>query len=61
MFLPHETAMTTTTATRVMKARRESICPLCRGVIHVGQLIAKCGFWAHATCQINHHHQEEDQ
>jgi hypothetical protein len=39
-----------------MKARRETTCPLCRAPIHVGQLIAKCGVWAHAQCVIGHHH-----
>jgi hypothetical protein len=43
-------------ATRTMKARRESTCPLCRGPIRVGQLIARCGFWAHAACVIRHQH-----
>ena len=34
-------------ATRVMKARRASTCPVCRGPILVGQQIAKCGTWQH--------------
>jgi hypothetical protein len=34
-------------ATRVMRARRESTCPVCRGPIRVGQQIAKCGTWQH--------------
>jgi hypothetical protein len=42
--------------TRVMKARRGSTCPLCKGPIRVGQLIAKCGVWAHARCAISHQH-----
>jgi hypothetical protein len=43
--------------TRVMKARRESTCPICRGHVHVGQVIAKCGgMWMHARCLIGHRH-----
>ena len=34
-------------ATRVMRARRESTCPVCRAPIHVGQQIAKLGIWQH--------------
>lgn len=41
-------------ADRVMKARRESTCPSCRGPIRVGQLIARCGVWMHAACLIEH-------
>jgi hypothetical protein len=48
-----------TLATRVMKARRETTCPLCRGPIKVGQLIAKCGVWAHAQCVIDYSHTTE--
>lgn len=40
------------TATRVMKARRTSTCPVCKEAIKVGQLIAKAGIWQHATCLI---------
>lgn len=47
-------------ATRTMKARRESTCPLCRQPIRVGHLIGKCGFWAHATCLIGHQHQDQE-
>ncbi len=47
-------------ATRVMRVRRETICPLCRAPIHVGQLIAKCGLWAHAACIIGHQHSTEE-
>lgn len=43
--------------TRVMKARRERTCPICRGPIHVGQVIAKCGMWVYAKCLIGHRHQ----
>jgi hypothetical protein len=43
-------------ASRVMKARRESLCLLCWQPIRVGQLIAKCGVWAHAQCVIDHQH-----
>jgi thiamine phosphate synthase YjbQ (UPF0047 family) len=39
--------MTTQLATRVMRARRESICPTCRRVIRVGDQIAKAGTWQH--------------
>ena len=39
-------------ATRVMRARRPGICPLCRSPILVGQQIGKTGFWAHVTCII---------
>lgn len=45
-------------ATRVMKARRESECPVCRSPIRIGQLIAKCGMWMHASCLIDAHHHE---
>ncbi len=38
---------------RVMKARRESICLLCQRVIKPGDLIAKTGTWVHARCAIN--------
>jgi hypothetical protein len=34
-------------ASRVMRARRESLCPVCRCPIQVGQQIAKRGFWQH--------------
>lgn len=34
-------------AERVMRARRTSICPVCRCPILVGQQIAKCGTWQH--------------
>ena len=39
-------------ASRVMKARRESVCPLCREPVRIGQLIAKTVKWAHAGCVI---------
>jgi hypothetical protein len=38
---------------RVMKARRESVCPLCLAPIRVGQVIAKGGVWAHVGCIID--------
>lgn len=41
-------------ATRVMKARRETMCPACQAPITIGQLIAKCGYWMHAACLIEH-------
>jgi hypothetical protein len=34
-------------ASRVMKARRESMCPTCQAPIRVGQQIAKRGYWQH--------------
>jgi hypothetical protein len=34
-------------ATRVMRARRESLCPVCCCPIRVGQQIAKRGYWQH--------------
>ena len=39
-------------ASRVMKARRAGTCPICRGPIRVGDLIAKTVKWAHAGCVI---------
>jgi hypothetical protein len=43
---------------RVMKARRESECPVCHCPIRVGQHIAYCGgMWMHASCIIGHRHQ----
>lgn len=39
--------MTTQLATRTMKARRASTCPVCHGPILVGQQIAKAGQWQH--------------
>jgi hypothetical protein len=51
--------MTALRADRVMKARRESVCPLCHRLIRVGDRIARCGVWAHAKCVIDHHHQED--
>jgi len=40
-------------ATRVMKARRETICASCKGQIRIGQYIAKCaGIWIHASCAV---------
>lgn len=52
--------MTAMLATRVMKARHESVCPSCQRVIRVGDLIAKCGMWMHARCLIEHQHQRQD-
>jgi hypothetical protein len=42
-----------TLASRVMKARRESVCLLCQRVIKPGDLIAKYGTWVHARCGID--------
>jgi hypothetical protein len=36
-----------TLATRVMKARRSSVCPRCRAPIYQGQQIALLGYWQH--------------
>jgi hypothetical protein len=46
--------MTAQLADRVMKARHESVCPLCLEPIRVGDLIARTGFWQHARCLIGH-------
>jgi hypothetical protein len=45
-------------ADRVMRARRESTCTLCSGLIRVGQQIARCpgGLWVHCSCFIGHRH-----
>ena len=45
-------------ADRVMRARHESTCTLCSGVVKVGQQIARCpgGLWVHAACFIGHKH-----
>lgn len=45
--------MTGKLATRTMKARRTSTCPLCRGPVLVGQQIGKVGVWAHVSCIID--------
>ncbi len=40
-------------ATRTRKARRPSICPACRGQVHVGQQIARLTqppAWVHVRC-----------
>lgn len=40
-------------ATRVMKARRNSTCPACRGPVHVGNQIARLTDppqWVHIGC-----------
>lgn len=43
---------------KVRKARRSSTCPVCKGPIRVGQLIASCGgLWMCAACLIGHRHQ----
>lgn len=49
-------------ADRVMKARHESVCALCQGLVRVGQLIARCpgGLWVHASCFIGHRHNISD-
>jgi hypothetical protein len=41
-------------ADRVMKARRESTCPACRGPVRVGNPIARCPGrqWLHLSCYI---------
>ena len=53
--------MTAYLATRVMKARRETMCPSCQAPIRPGQLIAKCGTWLHAECLIEHQRQRRAQ
>lgn len=40
-------------ADRVMRARWETTCPICRGPIRVGQQIGKVGYWAHTSCIID--------
>jgi hypothetical protein len=47
-------------ASRVMKARRESLCIGCRKPIRVGDLIAKCGVWMCISCAIAHQHDNTD-
>ncbi|MGO9294424.1 MAG: hypothetical protein ACLP52_11230 [Streptosporangiaceae bacterium] len=49
--------MTVKLATRVMRARRTGTCPVCHGPIHVGELIAKTGFWQHIQHVIDHNRQ----
>ena len=45
--------MTARLATRVMKARRESLCPYCMRPVRLGSLIAKTTLgWLHAGCVI---------
>lgn len=42
-------------ASRVMKARRQGFCPLCRTLILVGQPICQLGAtgcWIHVSCLI---------
>ena len=46
-------------ASRVMKARRESVCVLCQRPIRVGDLIAKTGTWVHTQCAIDRQHQDQ--
>jgi hypothetical protein len=46
-------------ATRVMRARRESLCPVCYCPIRVGQQIAKRGFWQHIACLIERNRSTE--
>jgi hypothetical protein len=50
-------------ATRAMKARRNSICAYCRGLIRRGDRIALMDTWVHARCAIErqHDHQENDE
>lgn len=50
--------MTAQLATRVIRARRPSQCPVCRGPIRVGDQIAKCGVWMCVRCAIDHQHDE---
>jgi len=46
-------------ATRVMHARRESLCPVCMEPIRVGDLIGKAGMWQHIRHITGHQHQED--
>jgi hypothetical protein len=39
-------------ASRVKKARRESVCVICWRPVRVGQIIAKAEQWVHAGCLI---------
>ncbi len=34
-------------ADRVIRARRESVCPICRQLITIGQQIGRLGAWQH--------------
>lgn len=45
-------------ADRVMRARRETTCPVCGGPIFVGNLIARCpgSLWMHCSCLLGHRH-----
>jgi hypothetical protein len=44
-------------ASRVMKARKPSRCPLCRDLVHVGQQIGRTPIgWCHTQCIINKAH-----
>ena len=45
-------------ASRVMKARHESICLICYRLIKPGDLIAKTGAWVHARCAIDRQHHD---
>lgn len=49
--------MTNQLATRVMKARRSSTCPICRGPIRIGDLIGKTGVWQHVEHIIDRNRQ----
>ena len=42
-------------ADRVMRARRQGTCPLCRGPVRIGQQIARMGpgCWVHSGCLIS--------
>jgi hypothetical protein len=50
--------------TRVMKARRESVCLACGELIRPGDHIAKAGTWIHIRHVLerlhNHNHDQED-
>ena len=53
------TGTQTVLASRVMKARRESMCPECKGPVRVGELIARCGYWMHVACLIERNRSTE--
>ena len=49
-------------ASRVMKARRESMCPHCRQPVRVGQRIAKVPLgWLHVACVVARLHGDDQE
>jgi hypothetical protein len=47
-------------AERVMKARRQSVCPICRRLIRPGDQIAKLGRWQHVEHVLDRQRQAAD-